>query len=180
MDAKIVVGIDGSTGSDAALAWAIDEAAAIGADIIAVHVIRPVLRPMFGGPVADTAPHGSDRVPSHPRSRGAEEYAAPLKTSGIAHRILTVQGHPAAEILRVADDEDAALIVVGNALHSTMSEIFLGSVAHELTHHAKRPMVIVPARSPATPVDALGRKQRASEGETSAAHGHPLTAVSSW
>ncbi len=178
MDAKIVVGIDGSTGSDAAVEWAIDEAAAIGAEIIAVHVIRPLLRQTFGAPAADTFPHGSDRVPSHQRSRVAEDFVGPLTTSGIAHRILTVQGHPATEILRVADDENAALIVVGNALHSTMAEIFLGSVAHELTHHAKRPLVIVPAHSPATPVDALGRKQSATEGELSAAPGHLLTAVS--
>jgi nucleotide-binding universal stress UspA family protein len=84
-----------------------------------------------------------------------------VATSGIKYRILTRHGHPATEILRLADDEDADLIVVGNGLNSTMAEIFLGSVAHAVTHHANRPLVIVPSHVPAASIDSLGRKQRA-------------------
>jgi len=40
---KIVVGVDGSEGSDAALAWAIDEAGTSDAEIIAVHVVMPLI-----------------------------------------------------------------------------------------------------------------------------------------
>jgi nucleotide-binding universal stress UspA family protein len=174
---KIVVGLDGSRGSNAALAWAIDAAGALGAEIIAVHVVKPIARPAFAAAVPDRPLHESDRMPSDLCSRAVLAFLGPLPTSGIEHRIVTIQGHPATKILRVADDEGAALVVVGKALHSTMAEIFLGSVAHELTHHARRPLVIVPAHAPATDVEALGKKQRAGAGETLAAHDHVLTGV---
>jgi len=67
----------------------------------------------------------------------AKEFSGALTTSGINYRILTRHGHPATEILRLADDEEADLIVVGNGLNSTMTEIFLGSVAHALTHQCE-------------------------------------------
>jgi nucleotide-binding universal stress UspA family protein len=151
---KIVVGVDGSPGSDAALAWAIDEAVALGAEVIAIHVVTPDL------PLArfDLS------------SRFPELSFGPLKKSGIEHRILTLHGRPATEILRIADEEDAGLVVVGNGLPSTMAEIFLGSVAHELTHHSRRPLAIVPIHSPTFSVDALGTKQVDQEGVTLQAH----------
>ncbi len=39
---KIVVGVNGSAASSAALDWAIQDAAPKGAEIIAVHVLRPM------------------------------------------------------------------------------------------------------------------------------------------
>jgi K+-sensing histidine kinase KdpD len=101
-----------------------------------------------------------------------------LRTSRIAHRIVTVCGHPSTEILRVADHEDAGLVVVGNGLNSTMTEIFLGSVAHELSHHARRPLVIVPAHGHDPTMDVVGSNQRRTVGETLVAHDHALTGVS--
>jgi nucleotide-binding universal stress UspA family protein len=153
---RIVVGVDGSSGSDAALEWAINAAGSAGAEIIAVQVVESI-----GGPAPVTAPLAIP--PRHPASSNGRAIVAEacnerLRTSGVAYRLIAVQGHPATEILRAADDEHADLIVVGNGLHSTMTDIFLGSVAHELTHHARRPLVIVPARQPAPDVDALGRK----------------------
>ena len=68
------------------------------------------------------------------RSRVKTELSGPLTMSAVKHRIVIVEGHPATQILGMADAEDAALIVVGNGLHSTMEDLFLGSVAHELTH----------------------------------------------
>jgi hypothetical protein len=50
-------------------------------------------------------------------------------------------------------------------LHSTMAEIFLGSVAHELTHRAIRPLAVVPTKSHDVRVEALGREHRRVEGE---------------
>jgi nucleotide-binding universal stress UspA family protein len=94
-------------------------------------------------------------------------YCRLLRTSRIAHRIVTVCGHPSTEILRVADHEDAGLVAVGNGLNSTMREIFLGSVAPELSHHARRPLVIVPARGHDPTVDVVGRNQRCTLGRRS-------------
>ncbi|HEX4863993.1 MAG TPA: universal stress protein [Acidimicrobiales bacterium] len=167
---KIVVGVDGSPGSGAALAWAIDEAVALGAEVIAVHVVTPILPPASATisgyvPLREFERRRFDRVSLLP-----EESLEPLKVSGVKHRMITISGRPATEILRIADEEDAVLVVVGNDLHSTMTEIFLGSVAHELTHHVRRPLAIVPIHSRAVRVDALGAKQVGQGGVTLAAH----------
>jgi nucleotide-binding universal stress UspA family protein len=175
---KIVVGVEGSLGSDAALEWAIHQAGPSGAEIVAVHAVQPVVPQALAATVAYTSRNESELWWFEMHVRVEEEFCRLLKTSRIAHRIVTVRGHPATEILRVADQEDASLVVVGNGLHSTMAEIFLGSVAHELSHHAKRPLAIVPTPVPATAVDALGRKQRVGDRETLAAHDHTLTGVS--
>jgi nucleotide-binding universal stress UspA family protein len=156
---RIVVGVDGSSGSDAALEWAINAAGSAGAEIVAVHVVEPISRPAPSTtPLAIPLRHPAS---SNGRTIATEACYERLRTSGVAYRVLAVRGHPATEILRAADDEHADLIVVGNGLHSTMTEIFLGSVAHELTHHARRPLVIVPACQPVPDVDALGRKHAA-------------------
>jgi nucleotide-binding universal stress UspA family protein len=173
---KIVVGVDGSPGSDAALLWAIHEAAAGGAEVIAVHVSSRILPPV------SVAMPNYVRLPQFepPRvdlvSPFPEESIARLKKSGIEHRILTLVGHPATEILRLADEENAVLVVVGNGLRSTMAEIFLGSVAHELTHHSRRPLAIVPAEAPAVGIDVLGRKKVDRDRIRLAAHEQVLPA----
>lgn len=160
---KIVVGIDGSEGSDAAVAWAIQEAGTTNAEIITVHVVMPPVPGAFVSAVAGDAFPRSDRQRLESLDAFAKKASGALSTSGIKYRILTRHGHPATEILRLADDEDADLIVVGNGLNSTMEEIFLGSVAHAVTHHANRPLVIVPSHVSASSIDTLGRKQRAED-----------------
>jgi len=168
---RIVVGIGGTLGSDAALALAIDLASTLGAEIVGVHVAKPFARSAFPDPPV----HDPSRSPSW-RSRAAEAFFGALSTSEVEHRMITVEGHPAREILRVADDEDAAFVVVGNGLHSTMPETFLSSVAHELTHDARRPLIIVPERAPAI-VDALDRGLGIGVADTRAAHDHVVTGV---
>ncbi len=161
---KIVVGVDGSPGSAAALEWTIQQAGANRAEIIAIHVVKPVATSSFGAAVG-TPRYEADCFGPELRSNIAQAFFEPLKASGIDHRILSAQGHPAAEIMRIADDEDAGLVVVGNGLNSTMDEIFLGSVAHALTHSARRPLVIVPTHHFDDAVAARGRTQPAAEGK---------------
>jgi nucleotide-binding universal stress UspA family protein len=68
-----------------------------------------------------------------------------------------VAGEPAQEISRVAEERDAALIVVGArqpGLRAGMREFFAGSVAVHLAHRQSRPVVVIPT-SPVPQGDAL-------------------------
>ena len=47
-------------------------------------------------------------------------------------------------IVDVADEIDAAVIVVGSRGLSGAKELFEGSLSHDLMHHAGRPLLIVP------------------------------------
>jgi nucleotide-binding universal stress UspA family protein len=156
---KIVVGVNGSAASDAALEWAIKEATPSGAEIIAVHVLKPI--GAHDGPtVREVRLRELHYLGDDMRSHVEKELFGPLTRTDIKHRIMVVEGHPATAILHLADAEDADLIVVGNGLHSTMEDLFLGSVAHELSHKARRPFVLIPYAMHVGAVDAIGRDQR--------------------
>ncbi len=56
-------------------------------------------------------------------------------------------------LIAVADDRDAALLVVGSRGHSAAREILLGTVAMGTLHHAHRPVMIVPGEWDASSAD---------------------------
>jgi nucleotide-binding universal stress UspA family protein len=47
-------------------------------------------------------------------------------------------------ILRVADERDAGLIVMGARGVGGLHALFLGSVSHGVVHHSRRPVLVVP------------------------------------
>jgi nucleotide-binding universal stress UspA family protein len=157
---KIVVGVNGSAASNPALDWAIREAERDDAEIIAVHALRP-----FGGnapalSVADVRLREFAYLGVATQLRVKRELLGPLTTSGVRHRLVIVEGHPAIEILRVAETEDARVVVVGGGLHSTVDDLFPRSAAGQLTHRARRPVAIVRAK-PAT-AEVVGRARGAA------------------
>ncbi len=54
------------------------------------------------------------------------------------------EGTPWKTILRVADEIDADVIVMGTRTHSAMGQFLLGSTANRVMHNSKRPVLIVP------------------------------------
>lgn len=153
---KIVVGVNGSAASDAALRWAIQEAASRGAEIIAVHVLKPAGD--HGATVRDVRLREFSYLRADMRSHLKEELFGPLIRADVSHRILVFEGRPASVILQVAEDENADLVVVGNGLHSSVEDLFLGSVAHELSHRVRRPFTLIPFVNVGA-VNAMGRSQ---------------------
>lgn len=166
--ARIIVGVDGSDGSRRAVQWASDLARAIEAEVIAVHAIAPPAAPYWAPEIAVAIEPqlSEDQVQAWRTSLQRQldrEWCAPLRDAGVRFRAAVVDGHPAAVLMRVADDENAGLIVVGRRGHGGFAELVLGSVGHQLTHHAHRPVVVVPpinvsdAQTPATEHASLNR-----------------------
>ncbi len=58
-------------------------------------------------------------------------------------KTLVRYGNPVKEILRVAEEEDVSLIVVGSHGRSNFEEVLLGSVSEELVRRAKAPVLVV-------------------------------------
>lgn len=146
---RIVIGVDGSAGSNRALHWAIGLAREQEAEIIAVYAL---------GPVGDLARGTSNAVAAGLGLRDPEagrwreelrrdverEWCAPLQSAGVPYRVqLETHSAPAA-LMCVADAEDADLIVVGAHGHGSFEDRVLGSVSYKVSHRAHQPVVIVP------------------------------------
>jgi nucleotide-binding universal stress UspA family protein len=146
---KIVVGIDGSPSSAAALRFGLEEARFRGATLHAVHAWELPLQPSeetsyvpVGEPAAN---HDLEAVVRGLDAAAREALEASLgdaDISGVDLRAESLQGSPADVILEAGQDAD--LIVVGSRGHGAIREL-LGSVSQKVAHHARCPVVIVRA-----------------------------------
>jgi nucleotide-binding universal stress UspA family protein len=138
---RIVVGLDGSAGSAAALKWAIGFARAFSAEVVAVHAI-PFLAyavDFYGmAPPIQYDPEWAAEM-----KRQFEQECKPLRDSGLPYRMVLKNGRPASLIAETAESVDADLVVVGRRGLGGVAEVLLGSVSHELSLHCKRPVLLI-------------------------------------
>ena len=135
---RIVVGVDGSENAAAAVAWAAGLAEATGAEAVAVHALGLLDHQGGGGPVPA---HGHrEQI----RELLEREWCAPFDQAPVRSRRLVREGNPIDVLLRVADEEDADLIVVGSRGLGGFPDLLLGSTSTQVAQRATRPVVIVP------------------------------------
>ena len=140
----IVVGVDGSLPSRRAVEWCAQHAAALGAEVVAVHSIE---LPAFVGAAGFGAiPVPVPYEPDHDEVRAVmqRDWCACLADSGINYRLLVSNGPPAETLMNVAEAEGADLVVTGRRGLGGFGELLLGSTTHHLSHHLGRPLLIVP------------------------------------
>jgi nucleotide-binding universal stress UspA family protein len=143
MSGRIVVGVDGSPSSKAALAWAVEQAGLTSASVEAVISWHYPI--MVGGvpfapiAVAENADFGafatnvlSDAIAETVDPDG------PVKVSSVVR-----EGNAAQVLLDAAGG--AELLVVGSRGHGGFTEALLGSVSQACVHHARCPVVIIRA-----------------------------------
>ncbi|WP_039805127.1 universal stress protein [Nocardia araoensis] len=129
-DGPVVVGVDASTSSAAAVALAFDEAAFRGADLVAVHALSGL---RGHGSLVGSREGGEGLLD---RSLAGYSEAYPEVTV----RRVVVADHPARRLLEVG--EKARSIVVGSRGHDEFSAMPLGSVSRAVLHGAQVPVII--------------------------------------
>lgn len=72
-----------------------------------------------------------------------EEQRKILETRGLQASSEVVLGLPHREILRIADEKDCDLIVLGSHGRSLMGSVLLGSVASSVVQSARKPVMVV-------------------------------------
>jgi len=137
----IVVGVDGSEPSEAALRWALEEA----------RLRRATLRVVHAWAVPALYVHGSAFPPELVdrdliRERAEQLLgAAVTQVAGASPEVtierVAAEGSPARVLVEAAHDAD--LLVVGSRGHGGFAGLLLGSVSQQCAHHADCAVVIV-------------------------------------
>ncbi len=132
---RIVVGIDGSETSQRALDWALDEARVRKAGVEVVHAWNA---PSIAVPPADAY------TPLDDAARNLVEQALGQADTTRVTTVRSVvrRGSGGEVLVRLTDGAD--LVVVGSRGLGGFKGLLLGSVSHQVTHHARCPVVVVP------------------------------------
>lgn len=138
---KIVVGLDGSELSQAALAWALDYASRHG---LILHAVHAWTMPSFDLLAAPAGPGSADlQTIMEEEQRSAAESLAGFRDRypDVTIEESVIKESAAKALLNAA--KDAALIVVGTHGRGEMMAAVLGSVSQTLLRKANIPVVVV-------------------------------------
>lgn len=185
VNAPIVVGIDGSAGADAALAWAAEEAMRRKAPLRLVHAMD--------------ASRYAARWQDLPPIQEHRDMSWSVLTSAIVDlEDVDIQVEPVLEVGRPArvlldNARQAQLVVVGSRGRSEFVELLLGSTSLQVAMHSSCPVVVIGKPLPATtPGPSAGRVVVGVDGsefseaavrfafEEADRRGVGLTAVQAW
>jgi nucleotide-binding universal stress UspA family protein len=140
---RIVIGVDGSDQSAAALGWAIRLAMGMGSEVIAVFALDVPLwlvEPYVGAP----PPRPDLEWRMGLEQAFNDQWCKPLREAGVKYQAIMDDGRPATVIKSIAEGMDAELIVLGRRGRGEVTELVLGSVSHEVALHSKLPVLLIP------------------------------------
>jgi nucleotide-binding universal stress UspA family protein len=162
----IIVGIDGSPESDAAVNWAAHDAAIRGLPLTVVHVESPAAPTWSQAPALEESPEEQQA-----EGRSLLAHASAIARDAIAD---TARVHITGELLSstpvptlVDQSKDAELIVVGSRGRGALSRSILGSVSAGLIRHAHCPVALIRHDDPELPDPAPGPVLVGIDGATS-------------
>jgi nucleotide-binding universal stress UspA family protein len=141
---RIVVGVDGSPSSRAALRWALWQAQLTGASIEAITAWQAPTLVTVATPFAKAEAGGADdsqiktAAENMLRTVVAQEVGP---STGITVKAEVGEGSAAQLLLEAA--KDAFLVVVGSRGHGGIAGTLLGSVSQSLAQHSPCPVLII-------------------------------------
>ena len=137
---RIVVAADGSPASSRGLEQVADLAPRIGAKVVVVYVRHlPATALMAPGLADSTMVQTLDDQEAGVR----QEAVRALGGTGVDWEMVVRAGSPGEEIVQVADESGADLVVVGSNRHSSLHKLFLGSTAAYLAAHSQAPVLVM-------------------------------------
>jgi universal stress protein A len=139
---KIIVPIDFSEYSKKSLRYAVEFATSFQSEILLIYVIEPVTYPAdfsFGQialPMAET----------EVRQRAEAQLEKLIETAierRVSARAFVRAGKPSAEIVRLAGDESADLIIIATHGHTGVEHVLFGSTAERVIRKAPCPVLSI-------------------------------------
>jgi nucleotide-binding universal stress UspA family protein len=145
-DGPILIAYDGSTAARASIRLA-GRHLAHDRQVVVLNVYQPVESVAFVGAAGVVLPPNVDQQVRAASDGLAEEGAALAREQGFQAAGVVADMTEAIwqTIVRVANEHDASLILLGTHGRSGVRATLLGSVATAVMHHAERPVAVVPA-----------------------------------
>jgi nucleotide-binding universal stress UspA family protein len=142
MAQTMVVGVDGTADSLAALRSAADKAADSGAGLVVVHVHHESAMSVSGAGV------GSEEAAMRQALDELEKLSRERASDVLSGRKVDWQfevsaGDPATELIAAAREHQASTIVVGGRSHGVVGGLLVGSVAQKLVRHSPVSVLVV-------------------------------------
>jgi nucleotide-binding universal stress UspA family protein len=145
---KVLVATDGSKLAQAAVEAGVELALDKDAELVFVHVISVFdFAPQMDG---DEVP--PQRIPRLEEDSALCEAVAHAERNGLRATTELLVGYPPKQILRLATDIDADVIVVGSRGLGPIKRAMVGSTSREILAHADRRVLVVPKQVAREPV----------------------------
>ena len=137
---KILFCTDGSADADLGARAAVDLSKGFGAALHVVHVAEKL--PPYPYPLGDPAAYSAVLEEQARKLLAQQVEEIGRLGSGVAGGHLR-RGRPADEILALAEEMDAGLLILGSRGKGRIERLLLGSVSEEVVHHAPCPVLLV-------------------------------------
>jgi len=137
---RILCPVDFSEISTEALKYAVELGSAFDSRIVLIHVVEPIMAPsdFTFGPL--TSGEVEEKLVKR-AGASLEKLAASLGLPTTEDNNVVVRGRASAEIVRVAYDIDANLIVMGTHGYTGMVHVLIGSTAERVLRKAPCPVL---------------------------------------
>jgi nucleotide-binding universal stress UspA family protein len=136
---RIVVGVDGSAPSKAALVWSVRQARLTGAAVEAIIAWEYPAAYGYTMPAAPEINYNYEQIAAEVLASTIAEVCGQGEPVKISSRV--VEGNAAQALLDAS--AGAELLVVGSRGHGGFVEALLGSVGQHCVHHATCPVVVI-------------------------------------
>lgn len=147
-ESPVLVAVEFSPESEAALVWAWNYAKAVGAPLEVLHVVHDpadspgTYKPSNGDSLQPMADVAQDLLADFLERAGRDH---PDLADLEAAKTMCSTGLPAATILRVAEAHRVRHIILGSQRRTSLARLFRGSTANQVVSNAKVPVTIVKA-----------------------------------
>jgi nucleotide-binding universal stress UspA family protein len=141
MSETLVVGVDGTADSLAALSSAAELAEESGASLVVLHVRHD--SGIAAGSLEGGAEAAMNDALDQAEATSRERTSDVLSGRTVQWRFDVTSGDPATELIAAARDAHAGTIVVGGRSHGVIGGLVVGSVAQKLVRHSPVSVLVV-------------------------------------
>ena len=137
---KILIATDGSEYIKRAVDYGVDLSKHTGAKIYAIYVVDTAA---FASIPMDAAWESMYELLRQEGNEATKYVAEKAEAEGLETERLTVEGHPADEIIKYAENNAIDIIIMETLGKSGLDRFLLGSVAEKVVRNSKIPVLVV-------------------------------------